>query len=295
MSIRFFTDSHHAPERTPTRPFRYCEQSLPLIKDCLDSVGKDCEAVVFGGDAIQVAKDKPRAHYETLMAEFGAAARQSPVPFYAIAGNHEYDYFRDLDKLSALSGVAYGNKVIDLQDGQRLILVNEEFHCKEEVTLFPFSDHALDFVRHAVESAPGNMVTLVTHTPIDDFDSYFTKIVIRDFDPEYSFRSNAADLRAILEDSGKNCLVLSGHTHYENFSSKANVAYMTVQSLVEGVRTATQETVFGRWVDITRDNDTDLHIKLHGYKGHDIVHRFPPITSQRPQQDNQAAPLLAAE
>lgn len=295
MSIRFFTDSHHAPERSPSRPYRHCEKSLPLVKKCLDTAPKSCEAVVFGGDAIQVTKDKPRAHYESLLQEFGAAARQSSVPFYAIAGNHEYDYFRDMDKLSALSGVAYGNKIVDLQDGQRLILLNDKFHSKDEKILYPFSADTLDFVRDALENSPTNKITLVTHTPIDDFDLYFTKIVLRDFEPEYSFRSNAAALREILDKSGKSCLVLSGHTHYENFSSKGNVAYLTLQSLVEGVRRAAQETTFERWADITRNTESDLHIRLHGYKGYDIVHRFPPLAPQNPLQDNQAAPLLAAE
>lgn len=189
MSIRFFTDSHHAPTRSSDHPFRHCERSLSLIKSCFNTLSKECEAVIFGGDAIMATFDESYSYHETLMQEFGAAARQSPVPFHAIAGNHEYDYFRDLATLSALTGLPYGNNVIDLADGQRLILVNDQFHCDDFLVLYPFTDQSMEFVQKAIESAPTNMITLMTHTPIDDFDAYRTRIVLRDSDPEYNFRS----------------------------------------------------------------------------------------------------------
>ncbi|MAE51790.1 MAG: hypothetical protein CMH27_08260 [Micavibrio sp.] len=303
MSIRFFTDSHHAPSRPSPKSSRHCERSLPLIQQCLNTITIDCEAVIFGGDAIMATYNQPQIYHETLMQEFGAAACQSRVPFHPVAGNHEYDYFRDLDRLSALTGLSYANKVIDLNDGQRLIFLNDQFHDHGLRILYPYTDESLDFVRTSMAEAPTNMITLITHTPIDDFGPHLAKTIRRKDDPAYSFRSNAGALRKLLENSGKNCLVLSGHTHHEHFFHHRNVAYLTLQSLIEGVRAAWPEKTHARWADITRKDENSLHIKLHGHNGRDIHHTYFPSYTKAPSSalatnDTAAAdmpPSLAAE
>lgn len=298
MKIRFFTDAHHAHERTASRPHRYSEMALALTRECAATTPPDFDALVFGGDAIQQNKRATRPYHEDLLREFGAAVRQNTaVPVYAIAGNHEFDYFNDLGAVSALTGIAMHPPYLDTPDGQRLIFLNDKFHCQCERVLLPFSEENLGFLEQALRSAPGKAVTLFTHTPLDDFDEHLGKIVTRDYDAEFSFRTNTAAMRDIIEQSGKNVLVLSGHTHYENFSRHGNAAYLTVQSLVEGVRGAAQETVFERWVDIERPNDTDIRIRLHGYKGYEINHRF---AREQASPDPASAPafpppLLAAE
>lgn len=287
MKFRYFTDAHMEKERAPYRPYRYSEMALDLMQDCLDTCPEDASFVVFGGDAIQLTRKKGREHIEGLMREFGEVAATSPKPFKFISGNHELDYFKELSEISDLLGLEVKNEVIDTDDGHRLIFIHNPFHAKGTGSILPFTQEVIDFVKDAVEGAPTKSVTLFSHTPLDHTDEYEMKVLLRDGDPEYCFRPNTKEIVDILEQSGKNCLVVSGHSHFEGVTRLNNVIYMTVQSLVEGVRTDPDQ-VYARWADFTRIGEDQIHVQTYGYKPteYNWTYRDYGVDS---------APLLAAE
>lgn len=273
MKFRYFTDAHMEDERTPSRPFRYSERAADLIEECINSCDDDANYIVFGGDAIQMNRGKGKPHLESLVNKFGRFASSAAKPFKFITGNHELDYFGGLKAVSGLVGIDVKNEVVDTDDGHRLIFIHSPFHKKGYPSILPFTDEAIDFIEKAVNEAPTKSVTLFSHTPLDHTDWYEMKVLMHDGDPEYCFRPNAAVVRDILENSGKNCLVVSGHSHFEGVTRDKNVVYMTVQSLVEGVRTDPDQ-VFARWVDIERSGENDIHLKMHGYKARDYAWHF---------------------
>lgn len=293
MKFRFFTDAHLAPQRAPSRPHRFSEQGATLVKECVSTCPPDIEHIIFGGDAIQMDRPRGQAYHESLMREFGRAVRENTnLPAHFIAGNHDYDYFKSFEDIATLSGMPCENKIIDTPDGHRLVFLNEEFHKRGEGRLLPYSEATLTYLEEALERAPTPSVTIFTHTPPNDSDWEVTKILMRDGDPEYCFRPNSKAFRDILEHSGKNCLVVSGHSHYEGFEQQGRTAYLTVQSLVEEARLS-PGTVYARWADIERKGADDLLIRLHGYKGHDIHYTFKDWG--KGLSASQPALLLAAE
>ncbi|MFP4312884.1 MAG: metallophosphoesterase family protein [Alphaproteobacteria bacterium] len=293
MKFRYFTDAHMEDERTSSRPYRYSEQAEHLIRDCIQSCDNDTSHIVFGGDAIQLNKRKGKDHLEKLMRKFGSLAASAQQDFRAVAGNHDFDYFGTLAEVSKLWGIDVRNEYIDIFDGHRLIFINDSFHEKGLENLKPYSQDTIDFVERAVKNAPTKSVTLFSHTPLDHDDWYETKMLMHDGDPEFCFRPNTSEIRDILEQSGKNCLVLSGHSHFEGVSRDKNVIYMTVQSLVEAVRTDPSQ-IYARWVDITRNGETDIFINQHGYKARDYHFTFDKMSAPQNASAPQA-PLLAAE
>lgn len=298
MKCRFFTDSHLASERVATRPLRYCEQAFDLIQDCVITCPSDYDLIVFGGDSIQRNPKKSEQYHIDLLKEFRRATLPARVPFQYVSGNHEHDSLGDFNKIALHLGLPVHNHVHDTPDGHRLIFVNEAFHKTGINNILPFSQKTLDFVQKAVDTAPTRSVTLFTHTPINDFDHYVNMVNNRDGDSEYVFRPNAKSMRDILENSGKNCLVVTGHSHYEICEHHNNVVYMTVQSLVEGVETAPdddREIVHRRWADITRGGETDIFIRLHGYDSKDIIWDFQNLPPSQNNAANNQAPSLTAE
>lgn len=288
MKFRYFTDAHMEKVRAPYRPYRYSEMASDLMQKCLDTCPEDANYVVFGGDAIQLSRKKGREYIEGLMRDFGAVAATSPKPFKFITGNHELDYFHELSEISDLLGITVQNEVINTDDGHRLIFIHNPFHSKGTGTILPFTQENIDFVEKAVNEAPTKSVTLFSHAPLDHTDEYEAKVLMHDGDPEYCFRPNTQAMVDILENSGKNCLVVSGHSHFEGVTRQKNVVYMTVQSLVEAVRTDTSQ-VYARWADFTREGEDKIHVQTHGYKPQSFFWEFHESKSY------ESAPLLAAE
>ena len=291
MKFRYFTDAHLDNDRTESRPFRCSELAEGLIGDLVDTSPDDLDFLVFGGDAIQMNRPKGQDHHEDMIKTFYAAVSKTKAAFEMVAGNHDYDYFGSLEKLSELMGIGLESKFIDTPDGHRLIFINdtEPFHDRQLNHIKPFAQETLDFIEAAVNGAPTKSVTLFSHTPIDHTDWYETKMLMHDGDPEYSFRPNSDEVRDVLEGSGKNCLVVSGHTHYETISRDRNVVYMTVQSLVEAVRTDPAQ-VFERWADFEREGDDIIRVKTYGYDAREFEWQFDDNAVHNPP-----VALLAAE
>jgi len=298
MKCRFFTDAHLASERAATRPFRYSEQAFDLIQECVVTCPSDYDLIVFGGDSIQQNSKKPEKYHIDLIQEFKRAIAPATVPFQYVSGNHEHDSLGGFNKVSHHVGLPVQNNVRDTPDGHRLIFVNEAFHQQGVGHILPFSQATLDFVQKAVDEAPTRSVTLFTHTPINDFPHYVDAVNAQDGDAEFVFRPNAKTMREILENSGKNCLVVTGHSHCENYEYHNNVVYLTVQSLVEGVKTEpdnNQEIVYRRWADIARHGEKDISILLYGYDGKNLVWDFDNLPVAQNNAANDPAPSLAAE
>ena len=298
MKCRFFTDSHLASERVASRPHRYSEQAFDLIQECVVTCPSDYNLIVFGGDSIQRNQKKSEQYHIDLLKEFKRAISPARVPFQYVSGNHEHDSLGDFNKIAKHIGLPVQNSINDTPDGHRLIFVNEAFHQIGIDHILPFTQQTLDFVQKAVDEAPTRSVTLFTHTPINDFDHYIDIVNTRDGDAEYVFRPNAKAMREILENSGKNCLVVSGHAHYEHYEHHNNVVHLTVQSLVEGVETGTEETqeiVHRRWADIQRSGETDIFIRLHGYGSKDIIWDYKNLPTSHHKTAHNHTPSLAAE
>lgn len=298
MQCRFFTDTHLASQRTPNRPLRFCEQAFDLIDECVTTCPPDYDLIIFGGDSIQRNPKKSEQYHIDLLKEFKRAISPARVPFQYVSGNHEHDCFGDFNTIARHVGLPVENTIKDTVDGHRLIFINDAFHQKGIPHILPFSQKTLDFVQKAVDEAPTRSITLFTHTPINDFDHYIDIVNNRDGDSEYIFRPNAKSMRDILENSGKNCLVVTGHSHYEICEHHNNIIFMGVQSLVEGVETPPQdnrEIAHRRWADITRNGESDVLIRLHGYDSRDIILDFNNLPSSQNKAAPDQTPSLAAE
>lgn len=217
----FITDCHYAAHLTPSlcRVYRDGLVKMDAFVETMNALGVDF--VMEGGDF----KDKGRTPEESLTYLDAIERRFAAFkgPRYHVLGNHDHDNISKEDFLAHVANegqpaakayyafVRNGVKFIVLDacyksDGQPYC--RGKFSWKD--TFLPPAQVA--FLKAELSSAAGPCVPVV-HQQLDVEDE--TRI------------RNAAEVRAILEESGKVKCVVQGHFHDGSFRTVNGISYFT--------------------------------------------------------------------
>lgn len=221
IRMGIFTDAHYA-EGLTTCKTRTCWQSMEKVKRVLAALS-DADLIVQLGDLINVSGDhetdlKNIRAMQNLLNSYGKTC-------LSVLGNHDVEAEK---KYVFLPGQKQGYYSVDL-DEVRLIVLDGCFTSEGESyedtgwdwtdSLIP--DHELQWLRETLDAAAGGAVVFC-HQNLD----------AREGDPHVI--RNAAEVRRILEESGKVMAVLQGHCHSGCRNEQKGILYHTFRALCEG-------------------------------------------------------------
>ncbi|MGN0853713.1 MAG: metallophosphoesterase [Kiritimatiellia bacterium] len=225
----FISDCHYAAHIVRPGDNRRYPQALRKLDEFAAAMNREgVDFVVEGGDF----KDLGRTPAESLAYLDAAESRLAGFkgPRYHVLGNHDHD---NLAKDEFLAHVANAGQPAAkawysfTRGGIRFIVLDACYrpdgtpYCRGN---FSWKEafiprEQVDFLRAELASAPGPCVPIV-HQQLDAED----ETCIR----------NAAEIRAILERSGKVSCVLQGHFHEGSFRDVNGIGYYTAKASVIG-------------------------------------------------------------
>lgn len=226
--VRFglVTDLHYADK--PPAGTRHYRESLAKLAEAASHFAKDRPAFVAElGDLVDAAADvgTELAYLKRIDKEFAAAAKDR----HYILGNHCVDTLRKGEFLDAVgqkrSHYSFGAGgvhfvVLDAcfrGDGKPYGRKNSKWNDANVPA------DQLDWLKEDLKAA-GRRVVVLAHQRLDVADDYGVK--------------NAADVRRVLEGSGKVLAVFQGHSHKNDYKEIGGVHYATLVAMVEGAGAA---------------------------------------------------------
>ncbi len=222
MRLGLFTDSHFSSAEVTCRN-RYNSKSLNKIKKAFEYFkSKNCDLVICLGDLTDTEDDR-RKEVNNLKAISGVI-NQSSLKTFVVMGNHDAFTF-DVQEFYDILGNQYKPHNI-FEDEKSLIFLDACYfkngvHYKPgdtdwEDTYYPHTDE----LRAQLSAATGETYIFL-HQNIDP-------------DIHESHRlSNDADIRNILEKSGKVNTVFQGHYHPGYRSECGGIHYVTFPAMCE--------------------------------------------------------------
>ena len=222
-SVRFgfITDCHYAAHLKPSLMRVYCDSLVKMdaFVEKMNALGVDF--VVEGGDFKDLGRTSAEslAYLDAIEGRFAAFKG----PRYHVLGNHDHDNISKEEFLAHVSNE--GQKAAKayyafVRNGVKFIVLDAcykpdgtpygrgNFFWKD--TLLPQAQVA--FLKAELASATGPCVPIV-HQQLDAKDSTCIR--------------NAAEVRAILEASGKVKCVVQGHFHDGSFREENGIGYFT--------------------------------------------------------------------
>jgi predicted phosphodiesterase len=248
------TDLHYADtDAAGTRSYRESDDKLAECVQVLNSKG--AAFLVELGDF----KDQDKAPDETRTLKYLEAIESVFAGFkgprYHVLGNHDMDSLSKAQFLAAAPNagiVPNAARYTFLSSGVRFIVLDAN-HKSDGSDYdhgnFDWTDANIDAPQVAwlanTLGASAEPVIVLVHQQLDGTGDYYVK--------------NAAEVREVLEKSGKVIAVLQGHRHEGAFSAINGVPYFTFRGLVEGA---------GVWNSAYAIVDVmpDLEVRVWGYR-----------------------------
>ena len=229
-TVRFgiATDPHYTERIYGTR---YCNQSLDKLAECVELMNKqEVDFLVELGDFKD--QDDPPVEVNTLsyLQSIEAVFRQSRGPTYHVLGNHDLD---SISKSQFLSHIKNTNIAFELSyyafdvNGLHFVVLDANFtssgidydHGNFNWTDANIPAVELQWLEQDLARAEGPAILLI-HQLLDGAGSHYV--------------NNAADVRKILEASGKVMAVFQGHYHAGSYHEIQGIHYYTLKAMVEG-------------------------------------------------------------
>lgn len=206
------------------------------------------------GDRISLsAPDKERHYLGQLTDHFN----QRSSPHYSIYGNHDLYNLTRADHAAAIG--RDGSSQIIHTDQATMILWSPNTNGRDgDGYLSAWQSH-IDWLEKALAAATGPCVVF-SHVPLDNTtdDDKGIQLGENKFFP--GFYVEGANIRKIMEDSGKVILCMAGHRHRNRHQDINGIHYITQQSLVQRHRTLGR--AIGAFSVVAID---DTQIKITGY------------------------------
>ncbi|MBW7991220.1 MAG: hypothetical protein FVQ84_14575 [Planctomycetes bacterium] len=223
------TDCHYAD--ADAQGTRFYRESLDKLSECVTLMNAESvDFLIELGDFKD--QDKPPAEKNTLsyLQTAEKVLKRFKGPTYHVLGNHDID---SISKVQFLKRV--DNTKIDSNrsyysfdsNGLHYVVLDANYrtdgadydHGNFDWTDANIPSKELDWLRKDLASAPGAVVVFI-HQLLDGTGSVYVK--------------NAAQVRQILEASGKVLAVFQGHHHSGSYSNIAGIHYYTLKAVVEG-------------------------------------------------------------
>lgn len=223
------TDCHYAD--ADTQGTRFYRESLGKLSECVTLMNTEkVDFLIELGDFKD--QDKPPVEKNTLSYLQAAekAFKQFNGPTYHVLGNHDMDsiskmqFLKQVDNTNIESNRSYYSFN---SNGLHYIVLDANYntdgtdydHGNFDWTDANIPPKELDWLRKDLAAAPGSVIVFI-HQLLDGTGSVYVK--------------NAAQVRQILEASGKVLAVFQGHHHSGSYSSIAAIHYYTLKAVIEG-------------------------------------------------------------
>ena len=222
------TDPHYTERVYGTR---YCNQSLDKMAECVELMNKQqVDFLVELGDFKD--QDDPPDERTTLsyLQAIEAEFKQFKGPIYHVLGNHDMD---SISKSQFLTYIENTDIAPDLSyysfdvNGLHFVVLDANYtsagidydHGNFNWTDANIPAAELQWLEQDLALAEGPVIIL-THQLLNGTGSHYV--------------NNAADVRRILENSGKVVAVFQGHNHAGGYSEIQGIHYYTLKAMVEG-------------------------------------------------------------
>lgn len=222
VRIGLLTDLHHA-DRPPSGS-RYYRETLAKCTEAADHFRRDkVDHVVELGDLIDSADslETEKGYLRRIHRELAAA----PGTHHFVLGNH---CVSALTKLEFLEIVGQERSYYSFEaGGYRFVVLDACFRGDGEPygrQNFTWTDanipaEEIDWLRSELKSVSNGAIVLV-HQRLDA-------------EPPYGIK-NAAEVRKVLENSGRVLAVLQGHYHPGDYREVKGIHYCTLSAMIEG-------------------------------------------------------------
>ena len=221
--LGLLTDLHYA-DKPPTKT-RFYREALRKLDEAIACFNEQRPArVVELGDFIDQADsvEQEIAWLETIEQHFARLT----MPRHYVLGNHCVTTLTKAEFAAHTGASKTPHHSFD-ERGVRFIILDacyREDGTPYERKNFSWQDanlppHELEWLRAQLAAAPGPVIILA-HQRLD-------------LDKAHAVR-NAAEVRAILESSGKVLAVFQGHSHKNDYQQIAGIHYCTLVAMVEG-------------------------------------------------------------
>jgi 3',5'-cyclic AMP phosphodiesterase CpdA len=228
LTIGIVTDLHFGPEaRFGGKLRKLTHEAAALTREFVRSMNEEVkpDLVVNLGDDIE---DESREADLARYGECQAILRTATAPLVNVAGNHDLIHMNreDLSHFWQRSGPLYYS--FD-QGGWHFVVLHTIERQDVEIRV---PETQLDWLRADLKAGSGNTLVLMHHSASDQDveDSRWWP-----GRAHLALVKERAELRSILEASGRVRAVINGHLHWNHLDVVAGIPYVTVQSLIENL------------------------------------------------------------
>jgi len=222
------TDSHYANRIYSNR---FCSESLDKMTECVDLMNKqEVDFLIELGDFKD--EDAPPVEENTIsyLQTIEAVFRQFRGSIYHVLGNHDMDSISKSQFLTNVinTGIAPDASYYSFdRNGLHIVVLDANYssdgtdydHGNFSWTDANIPAAELGWLKQDLASVDGPVIVFV-HQLLDGTGDYYVK--------------NAADVRRILEASGKVLAVFQGHQHSGAYSQIQGIHYYTLTAMVVG-------------------------------------------------------------
>ena len=228
LKIGIFTDAHVSDKATAVKT-RRPSLSFEKIRIAMKAFQrKKVRLVVCLGDLLDHCTDP--ADDEKEFVRLSEMIRSFGIPFRCIQGNHDCENFgeRDFYRISGFEKPPFVEKYGECA----LIFLDTGFH--DDGT--PYLPGKIDWTNsYLPPNQTERLRAVLSDTTVREAVIFLHPRLYPEDDPRYQLR-NSAEIRAILEQSGKVHRVYSGHYHRGSLATLNGITYMTLPALCEGER-----------------------------------------------------------
>lgn len=262
MRLGLITDVHLGPVRMKDgKPVKLTGYAEPLAREVAETWRtRDRPDLVLNlGDVLEdVTVEQDRANYERFLEVLAGAG----APALHVAGNHDQVHLDD-DTLIGLwslppharvhaGSTAYGVSV----GGVHFVVLSTHFGA-DGVFL---GEGQLAFLERELARAEGPAI-LLTHQGVADANLSGNHWF--EHDPHTCLVHERAEIRRLLERSGKVVAAFNGHAHWNHFAVSAGIPYVTLQSLTENVTRDAEPTPAASYAVVDLDA-SGMQVRVEG-------------------------------
>jgi len=230
-AVRFgiVTDCHYAD--ADTVGMRFYRHSLDKLGECVEAINEQqVDFIVELGDFKD--QDSPPAEQKTLsyLQAVESVFCKFDGPAYHVLGNHDQDSLSKTQFLTNIenTGIDPGRSYYSFDfNGVHFVVLDANYksdgadydHGNFDWTDANVPPAELQWLRWDLAASRGAVIVLV-HQLLDGAGSHYVK--------------NAAEVRQILEQSGRVLAVFQGHLHDGGYSRIEGIHYYTLKAVIEG-------------------------------------------------------------
>lgn len=223
------TDPHYADAEP--RKTRFYRESLGKMREAVDRLRAERVEFLAGlGDLKDMADGEPEARTLSHLVAIEREFQRFGGPAYHVLGNHDMDNLSKAQVLAhiANTGIAAGRSYYTFSHGSvRFVVIDTNFmhdgrdydHGNFDWRDIHLPPAELDWLRAELQAASEPVIVL-GHQRLDG-DGHVQVV-------------NRAEVRAVLEDSGKVLAVFQGHDHPGAYTRINGIHYYTLKAIVEG-------------------------------------------------------------